>query len=409
MAGRFGVDLYDAKGDQGQSIRGMFQLLVELSGDNGELPAVHDGPYARIPFAREIVEVLEIGCTAYKDLTYQPILANAYRYLYGKEERSGLEAVLYGEGERKELHSTSTARVSILLPDSGFAVLRHPGNPLSVLADFGEHGGSHGHYDKLHITIMHRLGEVAPELGMVPYGSILRKEWYAETASHNTVTIGGCSQAAHTGSCREFRQESDDTYLWIRSDGAYEGAVLDRHLLLTDGWLLDWFHVEQTTDRKQDQEVDLWLHPTGDLLLPVESRRIRKDSPAVLGQEAGYGSVEVLSVLQNESDCALSARWSSRYDQVGHAAEYEVSACTLLAPGSILHEIRTPGVAEDPSSLIRGIMLRHRGPSVDFITVYRAGHESAALKLVSQAGEEVRIQIETNGQRVVYCLNPKRD
>lgn len=141
----------------------------------------------------------------------------------------------------------------------------------------------------------------------------------------------------------------------------------------------------------------------------VESRRIRKDSPAVLGQEAGYGSVEVLSVLQNESDCALSARWSSRYDQVGHAAEYEVSACTLLAPGSILHEIRTPGVAEDPSSLIRGIMLRHRGPSVDFITVYRAYYESAALKLVSQAGEEVRIQIETNGQRVVYCLNPKRD
>ncbi|WP_379139572.1 heparinase II/III family protein [Paenibacillus sp. sgz500992] len=407
MVGRFGVELYDAKGAQGQSIRGMFQLLVELSGDNGELPAVHDGPYARVPFAREIVEVLEIGCTAYKDPTFQPILANAYRYLYGQEERSGLEAVLYGEGERKVLHSASRARASTLLPDSGFAVLRHPGNPLSVLADFGEHGGSHGHYDKLHITIMHRLGEVAPELGMVPYGSILRKEWYAETASHNTVTIGGCSQAAHTGSCRKFRQESDDTYLWIRSDGAYEGTVLDRHLLLTDGWLLDWFHVEQATDRKQDQEVDLWLHPTGDLLLPVESRRIRKDSPAVLGQEAGYGSVEVLSVLQNETDCALSAGWSSCYDGVGHAADYEVSACTLLAPGSILHEIRTPGVAEDPSSLIRGIMLRHRGTSVDFITVYRAGHESASLKLVSQAGEEARIQIETNGQRVIYCLNPK--
>ncbi|WP_438492519.1 heparinase II/III domain-containing protein [Paenibacillus sp. IHBB 3054] len=407
MAGRFGVDLYDAKGAQGQSIRGMFQLLVELSGDNGELPAVHDGPYARVPFAREIVEVIEIGCTVYKDPTFQPILANAYRYLYGQEERNGLEAVLYGEGERKVLHFTSRARASILLPDSGFAVLRHPGNPLSVLADFGEHGGSHGHYDKLHITIMHRLGEVAPELGMVPYGSILRKEWYAETASHNTVTIGGCSQAAHTGSCRKFRQESDDKYLWIRSDGAYEGAVLDRHLLLTDGWLLDWFHVEQATDRKQDQEVDLWLHPTGDLLLPVESRRVRKDSPAVLGQEAGYGSVEVLSVLQNETDCALSAGWSSRYDGVGHDAEYEVSACTLLAPGSILHEIRTPGVAEDPSSLIRGIMLRNKGASVDFITVYRAGHESAALKLVSQAGEDARIQIETNGQRVVYCLNPK--
>ncbi|MNC18943.1 Heparinase II/III-like protein [compost metagenome] len=368
---------------------------------------MHDGPYERVPFAREIVEVFEIGCTVYKDPTFQPILAKAYRYLYGQEERNGLEAVLYGEGESKELHSTTSGRASVLLPDSGFAVLRHPGNPLSVLADFGEHGGSHGHFDKLHITIMHRLGEVAPELGMVPYGSILRKEWYAETASHNTVTIGGRSQAPHTGNCRQFRQESDDTYLWIRSDGAYEGAVLNRHLLLTDGWLLDWFHVEQVTDRNQDQEVDLWFHPTGHLVLPVESRRVRTDSPAVLGQEAGYGSVEVLSVLQNETDCALIAGWNSFFDGVGTDPEYEVSASTLLPPGSILHEIRTPGIAEDPTRLLRGIMLRHRGPSVDFITVYQAAHEPVLLKLVSQAGEPPRIQIEKTGQIVVYCLNPK--
>ncbi|ASA21544.1 heparinase II/III domain-containing protein [Paenibacillus donghaensis] len=407
MAGRFGVDLYDARGDQGQSIRGMFQLLVELSGDNGELPALHDGPYARVPFAREITEVFEIGCLVYKDPTYQPILAKAYRYLYGQEERPGLEALLYGQRESKEFHSACWTRASVLLPDSGFAVLRHLGNPLSVLADFGEHGGSHGHYDKLHITIMHRLGEVAPELGMVPYGSILRKEWYAETASHNTISIGGRSQAPHTGSCRQFRQESEDTYLWIRSDGAYEGAVLDRHLWLTDGWLLDWFHVEQVTGQKQDQEVDLWFHPTGHLLFPVEPRPIRMDSPAVLGQEAGYGSVEVLSLLQNETDYALRAGWSTLYGGGGHDPEYEVSVNTLLPPGSILHEIRTPGIAEDPSRRIRGIMLRHRGPSVDFITVYRAGHEPAVLKLVSEAGEPARIQIETTGQRVVYCLNPE--
>ncbi|MNN92792.1 hypothetical protein D3C81_2111310 [compost metagenome] len=52
-------------------------------------------------------------------------------------------------------------------------------------------------------------------------------------------------------------------------------------------------------------------------------------------------------------------------------------------------------------------MLRHRGPSVDFITVYQAAHEPVLLKLVSQAGEPPRIQIEKTGQIVVYCLNPK--
>lgn len=405
MSGRFGVDLYAAKGDQGQSIRGMFQLLVELSGDNGELPAVHDGPYARVPFAREIAEVFEIGSSVYKELNLQPILANAYRYLYGQGERTGLEAVLYGVGESRALQSTYTVRDSVLLSDSGFAVLRHPGNPLSVLADFGEHGGSHGHFDKLHITIMHRWGEVAPELGMVPYGSVLRKEWYSETASHNTVTIGGRSQAPHKGSCCQFRQEGNATYLWIRSDGAYEGAVLDRHLVLADCWLLDWFHVEQVTER--DQEVDLWFHPTGHLLLPFAPHLVQTDFPTLLGLEAGYGSVEVLSVMKNETDCALNTEWNIRYDGVSTDREYEVSTSTLLAPSSTMYEIRTPGNAEDPSRLLRGIMLRHKGPSVDFITVYRDGHEPAVLKLVSQAGEPPRIQIATTGQRIDYCLDPK--
>ncbi|KAA1190880.1 heparinase II/III family protein [Paenibacillus sp. B2(2019)] len=405
MAGRFGVDLYEAKGDQGQSIRGMFQLLVELSGDNGELPAVHDGPYARVPFARETAEVFEIGDAVYKDPSLQPILANAYRYLYGQGLRTGLEAVLYGVGESKELQSSYRVRDSVLLPDSGFAMLRHPDNPLSVLADFGEHGGSHGHFDKLHITIMHRWGEVTPELGMVPYGSVLRKEWYSETASHNTVTIGARSQAPHTGSCRQFRQEGNATYLWIRSDGAYEGAVLDRHLVLADGWLLDWFHVEQVTER--DEEVDLWFHPTGHLVLPFDPHRVQTDSPTVLGLEAGYDSVEVLSVMKNETDCTLNTEWNIRYDGVSTGRKYEVSTSTLLAPGSIMHEIRTPGIAEDPSRLLRGIMLRHIGPSVDFITVYRDGHEPAVLKLVSQAGELPRIQIATTGQRIDYCLDPK--
>jgi hypothetical protein len=405
MYGRFGVDLYAAKGEQGQSIRGMFQLLAELSGDNGELPAVHDGPYARVPFAREIAEVFEIGIAVYKDPSLQPILANAYRYLYGQELRTGLEAVLYGAGESKELQTSYRVRDSVLLPDSGFAVLRHPGNPLSVLADFGEHGGSHGHFDKLHITIMHRWGEVAPELGMVPYGSVLRKEWYSETASHNTVTIGGRSQAPHTGSCCQFRQEGNATYLWIRSDGAYEGAVLERHLVLADGWLLDWFHVEQVTERSQ--EVDLWFHPTGHLLLPFDPHRVQTDSPAVLGLEAGYGSVEVLSAMKNETDCPLNTEWNIRYDEVSTGREYEVSTSTLLAPGSTMYEIRTPGNAEDPSRLLRGIMLRYKGPSVDFITVYRDGHEPAVMKLVSQVGEPPRIQIATTGQAVVYCLDPK--
>jgi hypothetical protein len=175
--------------------------------------------------------------------------------------------------------------------------------------------------------------------------------------------------------------------------------------VLADGWLLDWFHVEQVMER--DQEVDLWFHPTGHLRLPADPHRVQTASPTLLGLESGYGSVEILSVTKNETDCMLNTEWNIRYREVGTGREYEVSTSTLLAPGSIMHEIRTPGIAEDPSRLLKGIMLRHIGPSVDFITVYREGHEPAVLKLVSQAGDPPRIQIATTGQRIDYCLDPK--
>ncbi|HBS45869.1 MAG TPA: hypothetical protein DEA91_17910 [Paenibacillus sp.] len=158
---------------------------------------------------------------------------------------------------------------------------------------------------------------------------------------------------------------------------------------------------------ERDEEVDLWFHPTGHLVLPFDPHRVQTDSPTVLGLEAGYDSVEVLYAMKNETDCTLNTEWNIRYEGVSTGREYEVSTSTLLAPGSIMHEIRTPGIAEDPGRLLRGIMLRHKGPSVDFISVYRDGHEPAVLKLVSQVGEPPRIQIATTGQVVVYCLDPK--
>ncbi len=405
MCLRFGVDLYSAKGEAGQSLQGMLQVLAELASDSGQLPALHDGPYNRVPFAREIVEVFEAGLSVYGSRELLPVLAHSYRYLFGAEKRGGLEALVYGNGlvtetERQneagevseaELFAAPPAgqeRRSLLLEEAGFAVLRHKGNPLSVQTDFGEHGGSHGHFDKLHVSIMHQLGEVAPELGTVPYGSALRLGWYATTASHNTVSIGGRSQAPHTAACTLFREDEGGTCIRLRSEGAYPGTVLERHLLLDGELLVDWFRVET----ESVEAIDWWMHPSADLVLPQDENWMGME-PRAAGTEDGYAHVELLACRSSTSSAAQSAAWLMNGTDVAGGG-FVVQAALLQPPEAELYHIRTPGIAEDPSRSIGGLLMRQKGTAVEFVAVYRAGKEPLRLSRVDQNGAGMAVQVE---------------
>lgn len=411
MAVRFGTDLYGKEGQEGQSLRKMLDAAAALSGASGELPALHDGPYRRIPYAREIAEVFEIGYSVYGNEAYLPVLADNYAYMYGETGRTGLEALLYGQGEwsapEREVWLRNEERSGILLKDSGFAVLRHPGNPLSVLTDFGEHGGSHGHFDKLHVSLHHREGPAAADFGMVPYGSKLRQEWYAETASHNTVSIGGRSQAPHRGACMIWEQDAKGSYLWIRSELAYEGAVLDRHLYLTDGYLLDWFRVTL----KEEADMDWWFHPEGSLIF--QGSPAWEPAPEALGASDGYGLVKPVRMLRTPDGTAEEIRWSFtlphkqwdvRKTELRHK-ETAVEAVSMLLPGSEWMEIRTPGTSENPAAELTGVLHRRRAAQSDFVTVFReAGGPELKLAWVQQA-QSGGLSIEAGNARRTFLLD----
>jgi hypothetical protein len=320
----------------------------------------------------------------------------------------------------------------VLLRHSGFAVLRRPGSPLSALADFGPHGGSHGHYDKLHLSLSHRdCGALSPDLAMVPYGSALRKEWYAETACHNTVSVGGQSQAPHTGKLIHDAELEAGSYVWIRSDEAYPGCTMDRHLLLTDRWLLDWFEVRL----EREQDIDWWFHALGDLRttdsagswsrhpgpVPAVSRHV-----AVSGVHAGTAAAAasewlltvpagvpepVASGFRHVAVSRMSAGASAadapeRLTAPAGAPERQASPApsapaapdgsavcavtTLLAPGSQLYEVRMPGPADDPQRLIGGLLHRQTGLTGRFVTVFAAGPSPAKL-LWDSSSQQLRI------------------
>ncbi|MZQ82803.1 heparinase [Paenibacillus sp. 5J-6] len=395
MAQRFGIDLYAASGADGQSMRGMLEALAELADDQGALPALHDGPLSRAPYAREIAEIAEQGLAIYGIAGLAPVLREAYRQL-GAAGGEQLEALLYGANDRAQV--PAAARASRLWPDAGFVIGRVPGNPLSFLADFGEHGGSHGHYDKLHLTLMHPAQTLTPDFGMVPYGSPMRKSWFAETASHNTVSLDGLSQAPHEGRCVRYETAGDgkSVYAWLESTGAYEGSTMNRHLLLTGEWLLDWFQVELADEARS---IEWWMHPA---VQPFTGSLEERDEVYTLRIQEKDGSASVVAeqklpiigeLVPDDGQMQLS------YVLGDDSAVYHAA---LVESGDEVLAVHTPGDSVDPSQPLTAVLHRRSDRQADFIHVYRAGSRAELTRISAQeievsipgqAGSAVRIQL----------------
>jgi hypothetical protein len=393
MASRLDFSLYSCKGEQGQSFEGMLDLLAALANDRGELPAFHDGPYERLPYSREIAEICEIGISRYQKSEYVPMLMESYRLMYGERTRTGLEALLFGEGDWLTKPETQD-RTSSFLEHSGFVVGRLPGSPLSFYADFGGHGGSHGHYDKLHVTLEHHGHWITPELGMVPYGSAMRKQWYASTASHNTVSLNGKSQEPHSGECVSFNRKNDTVYAWLRSRGAYEGCVLNRHLFLTPEWMLDWFEAELS----EDSHIDWWMHSP--ILSPMPDHRQWSKAEGPLGDNQPYSYVHQTYAWRGE--CGTSSQLTMHGGQGGH-----VTMSTLAFPSSAIVIARTPGTAQDPVKTMNGLLHRQYGRTGQFVTVYTAGNKQAAelIWLGPDASGNQAVQLSLQSKSWVCSLH----
>lgn len=381
MAERLGVDLYSIEGDKGQSFEGMLDVMVTLANDQGELIALHDGPYQRVPYAREIAETVEIGLSRYAKGEYVPMLREAYRQMYGKPDRAGLEALVYGQGMWDDTRIPDPAsRQSRLLEASGFVIGRRSGGRLSFFADFGEHGGSHGHYDKLHLTLASKDGWLAPELGMVPYGSQMRKYWYACTESHNTVVIGQRSQAAHQGQLIRYEDNPNWTYAWLRSSQAYEGCQLDRHLLLTGSWLLDWFEVELV----ESDTIDWWMHS------PRISPSYAEQWRPIAGPIQDTGPYRHVAAVSEWISGAASN--VCRLQMSGWTGE-GINVTTLQSTASRLVLTETPGTADRPLNRMNGFLQRQIGKKASFVVLYSDKSEPTAFKAHFEADRLRSVQL----------------
>ena len=242
--------------------------------------------------------------------SYRELLAAIYRHGGQGGARDSEEALLHGPDAVGAAASDADADADSLsrprpgvLPHSGFAVVRSE-DPLDrqslVLLKYGPHGGSHGHPDKLAITLYARGERAASDLGTQGYGIRLHRQWYRQTVSHNTVLVSGRGQPPATGTLLHFGVANEDARAgpsrrsdsrgshgtprsaapeergrsgpvvvaadaaaaWRGADaGVYDGVAMRRTVAWRAPYFVDCFHVHCPTRRR----IDWLLHVHGKL------------------------------------------------------------------------------------------------------------------------------------------------
>ena len=95
--------------------------------------------------------------------------------------------------------SVTPNRGSQALEGSGKLVLRSACGNVTLVLDFGPHGGWHGHNDKLSFELFWRDVCIVPDAGTYRYEDALHWTWFKTSAAHNTVTLGDDDQLACAG------------------------------------------------------------------------------------------------------------------------------------------------------------------------------------------------------------------
>jgi len=336
-----GEDLYKSPG-----LQRMFTLPLRLAQPNLVPPSLNDQGYTT---GRVSPEPLERAVGWYGDET----AARALAHLYATgATRKGLVALQHG-GDLPDFGPYEPPG-SEDLPGVGLAVLRNGTGEDATCAmlDYGEHGGGHGHFDKLQL-ILYGLGQtLCPDPGTTGYGVALHGKWYKQTAAHNTVVIGTASQKATKAELLSFQATRAEATAAADCIGAYEGFRLSRRIVLSGRTLVDVYTVEG--DR--EESIDWLLRAPGELTLSLPTSALQQEAP-----NPTYAYFEAQQVSATDGD--WTATWE--VDDKGGRLLVTMQA----APGTQVISALAPGIpGQRPWHTLR---VRRQGSHTAFRAVYQ--------------------------------------
>ncbi|MCX6598130.1 MAG: alginate lyase family protein [Acidobacteria bacterium] len=285
MARQAGMDLFAEA-----SLRGMFTGPLSMAFPNGALPAFNDSGEISL-YSQD--RLYEVAAATYGEERLAAPLGTRTR---------GLWALLWGLSELPKVRLEGLP--SLVLADSGYAVLRAPGSAEghTVIVKFGPHGGWHGHYDKPSFVSWYNGATMAVDPGTQSYAAPTHDTWDKVTVAHNTVVVDETTQGEATGELL-WSELEHPVYRAVKVSAgpAYRAARLERTMVVTAGYALDVFEVQATDG--QDHTFDWIYHNDGRLLteLPLQSWR-------------GFGSRNGYQHLTATRATATDEAWQVRFD-----------------------------------------------------------------------------------------------
>lgn len=162
-----------------RTLKDYYDCLMQLMDDRGVIFSANDSN--EHAFAR----VMQLAYYLYHDPAYLP-----YARQGAPDPIFGLHMTPLGVTKRETgLHMNN---------GNGFAVLREKTeqSPVQAVMKFGQHGGYHGHFDRLSLLSVMRDGATFHnnEYAWFGYGSFLFKMWVQTSVAHNMVVVDGRMQ-----------------------------------------------------------------------------------------------------------------------------------------------------------------------------------------------------------------------
>ena len=253
---------------------------------------------------------------------------------------------------------------STVFQNLGYGILRDDAK--FALLDYGPHGGTHGHLDKLNL-ILFSGDELGGEPRFHRYEDSLHPQWTRQTVAHNTMAVAERSQQPGTGKLLQFTIDGDTRIMRAEAAGLFPGVLLDRTVVVLPEAIVDIYHGRAA--RKLTWDRTMRFHGTLEGL-----ELISPDAPA-LGTRDGYQHLK------------LAAR----------NAATELSQRTWETPGGVLHVTITGAPGQELLTVIGPdgdniALARQQGTSADFAMVYqmdRWGPAVADVTLEKVAGAVV--------------------
>lgn len=235
---------------QEEPLRKMYLSPIQFAPPDLVLPAFNDS--GTVNLRSGYSSLIDAAYRAYGD----PILALP---LVGNTRREGS---LFWGAETWPTTALSSSE-SFIFDGTGYAIMRggSPKDPWYLALDYGEHGGWHGHFDKLGYAFYARGQMMGLDPGSHSYALPLHDTWDKSTPAHNTVAVDETDQSEATGTLERFVTLPGSTFAHTSTENAYSNVGLHRSIVMRDGYVLDVFDT-QARDA-QSHRVDWFYHNPG--------------------------------------------------------------------------------------------------------------------------------------------------